>query len=308
MKGRPTEAQLADRLRPPRPEGMELYLDVSDISGAGWLEGIVDRISRHEVGDGFVWVVEGPLRSLDGEYFDLGRESNADREVINRIVNCAARLGAAGVVIHCIAPVREERDLTEERRRRAMISAERMLEYYVTICREHNVVPTIENIPPVLRMREGAFVFSLIGMAPADLVYFADRLTGLKVTCDTSHAQLYLNALSTKAEDVPADLAAIVAFVQERGKPMSLPEYVHALGDRIFEAHVSNAEGLLGEGLAYDSGVADLDAAAHELLKVADYLVTEPIEPDPNEARLMRQMAERLMAVREQMTQRGDRS
>src|SRR5690606_25970713 len=148
-------------------------------------EGIGERIDHHDLGEDFAWVVEGPLRSLDGEYFDLGRDAAADREVMERIVACAARLRAAGVVIHCIAPVRDERDLTAERRRRAMESAQRALAHYVTLCRRHDVVPTIENVPPVLRMRESAFVYSLIGMAPTDLVYFADRLTGLKVTCDT---------------------------------------------------------------------------------------------------------------------------
>ena len=153
LKARPTEAQLADRLACPSQRGWSCYLDVADIDGDGWLRRIAERVRSHQVPAGFSWVVEGPLRSLDGEYFDLTRDATADREVLRRIVACAVEIGAEAVVIHCIAPTADEGQLDGENRRRALGAAEAMLAQYVDQCRRNEVVPTIENIPPVLRMR-----------------------------------------------------------------------------------------------------------------------------------------------------------
>jgi hypothetical protein len=149
-----------------------------------------------------------------------------------------------------------------------------------------------------LRMRERAFVFSLIGMSAADLVWLTDRCPGLRVTCDVSHAQLYLNAKLAEASATPSQLAIAVAFVKEHGVERSLPEYLDALAGRVFESHLSNAEGLLGEGLPYDQGVIDLDLAVASLLPTAKFIVTEPIEPDANQGTLMREMAQRIFAIR----------
>ncbi|MCL5111010.1 MAG: sugar phosphate isomerase/epimerase [Chloroflexi bacterium] len=302
LKARPTPAQLADRLSPPLPEGLELYLDATDIAGDGWLEQILERCRARQVPDGFAWVVEGPLRSLDGEFFDLARKAAADREVLRRIVACAERLGARAVVIHCIAPTREPAALTRGNRERALVAAGETLDYYVDLCLSRGLVPTIENLPAVARMRESAFVYSLIGMAAEDLLHYAGRLSGLRLTCDTSHAQLYLNAAAADPEALAPELAAVARFVADPHAAGSLGDYLQRLGGLLYEGHVSNAAGLLGEGLPYDEGVADLDAAVARMLPVAEYLVTEPLEPDPNRAESMREVARRMAAVRQALT------
>ncbi len=54
--------------------------------------------------------------------------------------------------------------------------------------------------------------------------------------------------------------------------------------------HVSNAAGLLDEGLPYDEGDADLDGAVRRLAPHTRYFVTEPLDPDENRAVLKRRM------------------
>jgi sugar phosphate isomerase/epimerase len=298
LKARPTRAQLADRLRPPVPEGLELYLDAADISGNGWLDKMAALLGEHRVPADFAWVVEGPLRSLDGGYFDLARDADADREVIARVVECAERIGAAAVVIHCIAPVGTPGALTMANRRRAMERAEAMLAHYASVCLARELVPTIENVPPVARMRESAMVHSLIGMAPEDVVHFVDRVPGLRATCDTSHARLFLNALAAEPARQAQELRPVVEFAAGSSAARTLDEYIAQLGRRVYEAHIANAAGLLNEGLPYAEGEVDLDAALASLLQLAEFVVTEPIEPDPNRGDRMRAMAERIAAVR----------
>lgn len=301
LKARPTAAQLADRLSPPLPEGLELYLDASDIQGEGWLEQIVGRCRAVDLPADFAWVVEGPLRSLDGEFFDLARSAPADREVLARLATCAQALGAAAVVVHCIAPVLDPAALNRNNRERALLAAGRTLEHYVALCGQAGVVPTIENLPAVARMRESAFVYSLIGMAGTDLLHYAERLPGLQLVCDTSHAQLYLNAIAADPAALPPELATLVRFVADPAAPRTLADYIDRLGVLLFEAHVSNADGLLAEGLPYGEGMADLEHALTRLLPVAHYLVTEPLEADPERSVHMRAMARWMALARERL-------
>src|SRR5439155_20173002 len=65
---------------------------------------------------------------------------------------------------------------------------------FVELMQGAGAVPTIENMPPVLRMRRGDFAFTPIGMASDDLQWLVERAPGLRVLVDTSHAGLYLNA------------------------------------------------------------------------------------------------------------------
>src|SRR5262245_45135485 len=77
LKARPTPIQIADRLRDPAPEGLEIYLDASDIAPDDFLArllGVLD-VPRSP---GFALLVEGPVRSLDGRFFDLTDDSAAN--------------------------------------------------------------------------------------------------------------------------------------------------------------------------------------------------------------------------------------
>src|SRR5205085_8042177 len=78
LKARPTPSQLADRLRPVDgiwPDGLELYLAAADLASEDTVEEIAVRISSAPVPEGFAWLIEGPVDSLDGGDFDVSRES-----------------------------------------------------------------------------------------------------------------------------------------------------------------------------------------------------------------------------------------
>src|SRR5712691_2281744 len=88
LKARPTPVQLADRLRPVDglwPEGVELYLAAADLSAPARVATIVEGVLGAEVPDDFVWLIEGPVDSLDGGDFDITRQSEADQVVIERL-------------------------------------------------------------------------------------------------------------------------------------------------------------------------------------------------------------------------------
>src|SRR5579872_3659052 len=106
LKARPTPAQLADRLRAPWPEGLELYLDRADIQTEEECAAVVDRVRSYDLPEDFHFVVEGPIRTLDGEYFDLSQCTPASMELTRRLGRMAVELGAEAVVMHCIMPQR----------------------------------------------------------------------------------------------------------------------------------------------------------------------------------------------------------
>src|SRR5688572_33111316 len=80
LKARPTPTQLADRLREPVPDGLELYLDTADLASPEAMDGVVANLDACDLPSDFVLLVEGPIRSLDGEFFDLTRDSEARSE------------------------------------------------------------------------------------------------------------------------------------------------------------------------------------------------------------------------------------
>jgi sugar phosphate isomerase/epimerase len=299
LKARPTPRQLADRLRPPLPEGLELYLDGRDIATAEARDAVVALVRSYDLPPDFPLVVEGPIRGLDGEYFDLSELRPANFELVERLAELGVAVGAAGLVIHAIVPrFRLEWDPVE----RAAV-AERcvtLLRAYVASARAHGLVPTLENVPPVLRMREARYLYTPVGMGPEDMEWFLERTPGLEVTLDVSHAQLYVNARREAALGTPADepaIGALFAYLRHLPPIDTVEAFVDRLGDRLFEVHVSNATGLLGEGLPYAEGDLDLDRLVARLSRLARYLITETLEPDHDQAVFMREAQARLEAV-----------
>ena len=71
-------------------------------------------------------------------------------------------------------------------------------------------------------------------------------------------------------------------------QPLVYRWVVGTLGDLVYNVHVSNAQGLLGEGMPYEVGDYDLDTAVRSLVGTARWMVTETLEPDPCNALLMR--------------------
>ncbi|MCC6179637.1 MAG: TIM barrel protein [Chloroflexi bacterium] len=294
LKARPTELQLADRLRDPVPAGLELYLDTVDLATQDAMDGVVERLNARGLPSNFVLLVEGPIRSLDGEFFDLSRDSEADRELSRRIVDLSRRIGARGANVHAIAPDADTHALTLENRARLLEQATEPARFFADLAIEAGIVPTIENMPPILRMRESGFFYSAIGMPPQDMTALTSAVPGLKIVLDTSHAQLYLNVRRGVREDVAGqNLGPLYGFVAEAPGVDTIAAYVDALGDDLVACHIANAAGLLGEGMPYGEGDLDLDSLVPLLARRARYLVTETLEPDNNRADLMRDARER---------------
>jgi sugar phosphate isomerase/epimerase len=299
LKARPTPTQLADRLRPPLPEGLELYLDGRDVESAAARMDVVERLRAYALPADFALVVEGPIRGLDGEYFDLADPRPANFELVRVLAELAAEVGAAGLVIHAIVP-RLTLAWDDAQRQAAFERCLPLLRAYAEAACARGIVPTLENVPPVLRMREARYLYTPLGMSPEDIVSFLDCVPGLEATLDVSHAQLYVYARGQADAPGPAEepaVEALYAYLRHLPPIADVGRFVDLLGDRLFEVHVSNATGLLGEGMAYSEGDMDLDPLMGRLARLARFLVTETLEPDHDRAVLMRDAQARLHAV-----------
>jgi hypothetical protein len=290
LKARPTPRQLADRLRPLDsvwPDGLELYLAAADLRD---LDAVAERVTTAAVPGGFAWLIEGPVDSLDGQDFDITRDSEADWEIVRRLAQLAGRIRARAVNIHVIAPSPDLDRLTLACRAALLERAVPFLRAFVQQVEAAGAVPTVEHMPLVLRMRRADFAFSPIGMASADLVWLCEQVPGLKVLVDTSHAGLYLNARHGAGADAPyAWRERVLQYVREL--PSEAPDvlgYIQSFGGFLENAQISNAGGLLGEGLAYADGDVDLDACVRWLSTNARHIVTETLEADNDDAVLMR--------------------
>jgi sugar phosphate isomerase/epimerase len=297
LKARPTARQLADRLRQPLPEGLEIYLDASDIAGDDWLDLLTERmgvVPREE----FALLVEGPIRSLDGQFFDLTVDNDANRAVVDRLTAFGAATAARAACIHMIAPTDDLSGVSAAAAREAVERCVPLTRYYVARCAEAGLVPTVENIPPVARMRESRFMTSIVGGPPDDLVRLADRVPGLRFTVDTSHAQLFLNAVGGVGE-ADGGFTSLTGSLAAASGARTMAAFIEPLRGRIETVHVSDADGLLGEGLPYGEGMMDLDGAVDLLLTEARAIVTEVLEPDPDTSENMRVAWRRIADRRE---------
>ncbi|MDQ3701521.1 MAG: sugar phosphate isomerase/epimerase [Chloroflexota bacterium] len=309
LKARPLLAQLVDRMASPAPDGMELYIHEADVGEADWLETLAARFARFAWPPGFTWIVEGPVWSLDGELFGICRNAEVDRELTRRLVRLAVHLGAVAVNVHCVDGSPDPHVLNETRRTAALEQAVPYLEWYVRLCSDAGLVPLVENVPPICRMRREAFIYTPIGVEPRDLLACVRSVPGLGLTLDTSHAQLAVNALRGATGDAGTgpnagtvapsigDLSRAASYYQGLDGPHSLEAFIAPLLEAIVSVHVSNAAGLLDEGLPYEIGDADLDAAVLQLSDAARYFVTEPLDPDEDHAVRKREMQARLRAL-----------
>ncbi|HET8629137.1 MAG TPA: polysaccharide biosynthesis protein, partial [Thermomicrobiales bacterium] len=176
----------------------------------------------------------------------------------------------------------------------ALARALPLLEYYAALCRDHGLTPTIENIPPFAQMREGAMVYSSVGVEPGDLARCCAAIPGLGVTFDTSHAGLYLEAVAADPAGAGPALRPVVERYARCAQARTLDDYLGVVAPRLVNVHVSNAAGLRGEGLPYGVGRFDLDALAPRLAAGARFIVTETLEPNQDRAVYMRDAQARL--------------
>jgi hypothetical protein len=291
LKARPTPAQLADRLRPVDgrwPDGIELYLAAADLADQATLDEIVARLTSAPKPPDFAWLIEGPVDSLDGKDFDITRQSAADRMVLERVAQIAERIGAVAVNIHVISPGTDLGRLTLACRAELLDRAVPFLSGFVETMQAAGAVPTVEHMPPILRMRRGDFSFTPIGMAAADFRYLVEWIPGLRVLVDTSHAGLYLNARRSPADpsviwSVP--LKEYLAQLPE--EPPDLIGFMDAF-PALENAQISNAAGVLGEGLGYAEGEFDLDPVMRWLNRRVRHIVTETLEASNDDAVNMR--------------------
>jgi sugar phosphate isomerase/epimerase len=298
LKARPTPAQLRDRLAAPRPDGLELYLDARDIAPDDWLPRLLAILGDAPPADGaFHYIVEGPIRSLDGAFFDVTRDAPADDEAIIRLTRGGAALGARVAVIHLIAPTADAAAIGPKRRAMWLERALPTLRRYAARCAEAGLIPTIENIPPIAQMREGAATFSAIGVEPDDLIRCCEAVPGLGITFDTSHAGLHLEVAAADPATVPAALLPAVTTYAASATVRTLEEWSERIAPWLVNCHISNAAGILGEGLPYGAGRFDLDAIMPRLAAQAQFLVTETLEPDNDRAIRMREAQARIAAV-----------
>lgn len=298
LKARPTATQLADRLRHPPPEGLELYLDGRDIAGPDWLAPLLDRLAAARPRAPLSLLVEGPLRSLDGSYFDLTVDSAANRDVVDRLIDFGVAIDARAACVHLMAATEDLTGVSPARARGMVQACLPLTRHYAARCRAAGIVPTVENVPPITRMREGRLMTSPVGASPDHLVWLADLVPGLRFTVDTSHAQLFLNAAGGD-DGGNAALAALIDSLAASSSARTFAEYIGPLRGRIETGHVSDADGLLGEGLCYGEGSMALDEAVDMLLDEAHWIVAEIIEPDPNQSENMRYAREQIAQRRE---------
>ena len=293
LKARPTARQLTDRLRSPMPEGLEIYLDVRDIAPNDWLERLLRIWDAQSWPADFAVLVEGPIRSLDGSFFDLTMDSVANRTVIDRLTTFGKQVGAVAACIHEIAPTY---DLAGTSREAGLLLVEQcvpLARYYAEQCNHAGLIPTVENIPPVARMRESLFMTSTIGGPPEHLAHLAKCVPGIRFTIDTSHAGLFLSAANGDDAGDP-NLRPLIDALAESSEARTMDDFFDIMDGLIETAHVSDAEGILGEGLAYGAGTLDLNNVVDRVIQSAHWIVTEVLEPDPDQSPNMRFAAERI--------------
>jgi hypothetical protein len=146
-------------------------------------------------------------------------------------------------------------------------------------------------------MRRSDFAFTPIGMASEDLRWLVERVHGLRTMPDTSHAGLYLNARRLEPDPQHAWSAALHAYLQQLpAEPSDLLGFIRAMPE-VENAQISNASGVLGEGLPYAVGDFDLEPSTKWFEHNVRHVVTETIEDDNNDAVHMRDALRRMRAV-----------
>jgi nucleoside-diphosphate-sugar epimerase/sugar phosphate isomerase/epimerase len=266
LKAAPEPAQIADRLGDGGDwRGIELCLAGKHVASEAALEEAV----RAGSGLGVAVTAEAPVAWPSGAFVRVDRLDEEARAAIDRSARFAGEIGSPVLTIHLFVPLSPA-----EFRSAGELDAhaiEEFLGYYAEACASRGVVPLIENVPPILRMRTGGVFLSRIGGHWRDLLEWRERVPGLHFTLDTSHAALFRSFVGA----YPA------LFGLASDEELSLERYVEELGPEAEVAHVSDAHGLLGEGLPYGSGELDLDPVVRRLGDLVPFIVAEINEPDP---------------------------
>jgi nucleoside-diphosphate-sugar epimerase/sugar phosphate isomerase/epimerase len=218
---------------------------------------------------GLTLTAEAPVSWPSGAFVRIDRLDEEARAGIERSAEFARAIGSPVLTIHLFAPM----DPSEFARGQEIdaVAVADFLRFYAAACLERSVTPLIENVPPVLRMRTGGVFLSPVGGHWRDLLGWREAVPELRFTLDTSHAALFRNFAAAYGS----------LFGLTSADELDLARYVHELAPYTDVAHVSDAHGLLGEGLPYGSGELDLDPVVRRLGETVPFIVAEINEPDP---------------------------
>ena len=268
LKAAPEPEQIAERLEGGPWAGIELALLPRHVADDAALDRAI-AVSRDGLaGTGMAVTAEAPVSWPSGRHVRVDVLDDEAQAGIRRSARYAAAIGSSVLTIHLYIP-----QAPEEFRAGAPLddaAIEAFLRFYADACRAEGVVPLIENVPPVLRMRTGGMFFTPVGGHWRDLLAWRERVPELGFTLDTSHAALF--------RAMAAAYPTLFGLESEEG--LEVERYVEELGPATEVAHVSNAAGVLGEGLPYGEGELDLDPIVARLGELVPYVVAEINEPD----------------------------
>ena len=277
LKAAPDAVQLADRLEDGPWRGVELCLGPNHVASAEALATAIATTQDALAGRDIAVTAEAPVAWPSGAFVRVDRLDAEAQAGIERSADFAAAIGSRVLTIHLFTPLSPDdfrsADAPDER------EIWRFLRFYAAACEARGVAPLIENVPPVLRMRTGGVYLSPVGGHWRDLLAWRERVSALRFTLDTSHAALF-RAFAA---------AYPTLFGLASGDELELERYVEELGPFTDVAHVSDAHGLLGEGLPYGTGELDLDPVVARLGELVRYVVAEINEPDPRRAPNMKE-------------------
>ena len=268
LKAAPEPEQIADRLEGGAWRGLELALSPAHVADDAALARAIEVVRESPAAD-LVVTAEAPVTWPSGAFVRVDRLSEEAARCIDRSAEFAAAIGSPVLTIHLYVPVTPDEFRKADPLEEARI--ERFLAYFAEACVSRGVIPLIENVPAVLRMRMGGVFLSQVGGHWRDLRRWHARLPALRFTVDTSHAALF-HSFATAYPGL---------FGIASSDELDLDRYVEELGPSAEVAHVSDAHGLLGEGLPIGSGELDLDPVVRRLGDFVPFVVAEINEPDP---------------------------
>ena len=269
LKAAPAPDQIAERLEGGPWQGLEIALMPGDVADDDAVARAIEAVRRGTAGIELALAAEAPVSWPSGAFVRVDRLTDEARACIVRSASFAAAVGSPVLTIHLYAPLAPAEFRAAPPLDEAAI--EEFLAFFAAACGERGLTPLIENVPPVLRMRVGGVFLSQVGGHWRDLRRWHARLPALRFTFDTSHAALFRSF----AAAYPA------LFEVESDEELSLERYVEELAPSLDVAHVSDAHGLLGEGLPLGAGELELEPVVRRLGSLARFVVAEINEPDP---------------------------
>jgi nucleoside-diphosphate-sugar epimerase/sugar phosphate isomerase/epimerase len=281
LKAAPDPEQIAERIADGSWRGIELCLAPRDVESDERVADAIEAARSALPGGDFAVTAEAPVSWPSGAHVRVDRLDDEARAGIERSAEFAAGIGSPVLTIHLFTPKTPEEFQSDWRPDGASVDGdevERFLRFFADACGSRGVTPLIENVPPILRMRTGGVYLSPVGGHWRDLLEWRARIPELGFTIDTSHAALFRS------------FAVAYPPLFGIGDPdeLDLGRYVEELGPAAEVAHVSNAHGILGEGLPYGTGDLDLDPFVRRLAALVPFIVAEISEPDPMDSSSMR--------------------